>query len=266
MAVLSLDGWMAADLKTDRLQKGDLVTVSREDGKVLEGKVSEVAGDTATVLVSDNGPRYGEKVTVSTMDGTSLGSAELYIHTPLGIAGYAGTVQNVIARENMAVSAGSALFGLKDTRFSANYDTLLRNRSDLEETLMELLTIYRDGALLAPIDGVVSSVQTEKSDESAAAPAVSDAASLAALYGYGSADTAVTVPAAAPGGILTLYPDLRMTVTIGIVTVVGGKVVGRKVQSDRLTLAGGKGIGFFKGHQIHSGFFNAAGCVGRCQV
>lgn len=217
LAVLSLDGFMAADIRTDLLGKGDLVTVTREDGKVLEGKVSAVAGNTATVLVSDNGPRYDEEVTVSTMDGTALGTARLYIHNPLGVTGYAGTVRTVVAKENMAVSAGSALFSLKDTRFSANYDTLLRNRSDLEEVLLELLTIYRDGALLATMDGVVSSVQFEKetvSSAASAAPAVSDAASaMAALYGGAAA---ATPAAAAPGSILTLYPDLQMTITIGV--------------------------------------------------
>ena len=35
LAVLSLDGFMAADLQTDRLHKGDLVTVSRQDGKLV---------------------------------------------------------------------------------------------------------------------------------------------------------------------------------------------------------------------------------------
>ena len=158
LAVLSLDGYMAADLQTTKLSKGDLVTVTREDGKVLEGKVSAAAGGTATVLVTDNGPKYGEEVTVSTTDGAQIGKAKLYIHNPLGVTGIAGTVRTVIAKENMTVSSTSPLFNLKDTRFSANYDTLLRNRSDLEEILMELLTIYRDGALLAPMDGVVSSV------------------------------------------------------------------------------------------------------------
>ena len=69
LAVLSLDGYMALDLETDQLSKGDLVTVTREDGKVYEGKVSAAAGKTVTVLVTDNGPQYGEKVTVSTKDG-----------------------------------------------------------------------------------------------------------------------------------------------------------------------------------------------------
>ena len=218
LAVLSLDGYMAADLKTDKLSKDTLVTVTREDGKMLEGRVSAVAGDTATILVSDNGPRYGEEVTISTKDGAELGKATLYINNPLGVTGIAGTVRSVVTQENIAVVSTSPLFNLKDTRFSANYDTLLRNRSDLEEILMELLTIYRDGALLATMDGVVSSVLFDE-DASAAAPAAapssSSASALAAMYGYGTTATATAAPVS-EGTILTLYPDLQMTITIGI--------------------------------------------------
>lgn len=217
LAVLSLDGYMAADLKTDKLSKGSLVTVTRENGKVLEGHVSAVAGDTVTILVSDNGPEYGEEVTVSTKDGTDLGKATLYIHNPLGVTGFAGTVRNVITQENAAVSSTSALFNLKDTRFSANYDTLLRNRSDLEETLMELLTIYRDGALLAPMDGVVSSVQFEESDTaSVTTSTTSSTSALAAAYGYSIPSTTTTTVTASEGSVLTLYPDITMSITIGI--------------------------------------------------
>lgn len=215
LAVISLDGYMAADLETDKLSKGDLVSVSRADGKVLDGHVSYTAGSTVTILVSDNGPKYGEEVTISTKDGTALGKAKLYIHNPLGITGIAGTVRNVVAKENAAVTSTSPLFNLKDTRFSANYDTLLRNRSDLEEILMDLLTIYRDGALLAPMDGVVSSVLFDEDASAPAATASSSSSALAAMYGYGTA----AAPAAAPvseGTILTLFPDLQMTVTIGI--------------------------------------------------
>ena len=215
LAVLSLDGYMAADLKTDKLSKGNLVTVTRDDGSVLEGHVSAVSGDTVTVLVSDNGPKYAEEVTVSTKDGALLGKATLYIHNPLGVTGIAGTVRNVVTQENTAVFGTTPLFNLKDTRFSANYDTLLRNRSDLEEILMELLTIYRDGALLCPMDGVVSSVLFEQDTASASAPAATASASaMAAMYGYGTAPAAAAP--AAEGTILTLYPDLQMTITIGI--------------------------------------------------
>ena len=183
LAVLSLDGYMAMDLETDKLSKGDLVTVTRADGKVYEGRVSAQAGNTVTILVTDNGPQYGEEVTVSTRDGAELGKAELYIHNPLGVTGYVGAVKTVAVKENAAVSAQSVLFNLKDTSFSANYDTLLRDRADLEETLMELLTIYRDGALLAPMDGMISSVEFDNEDSASASASASTsaAASMAAM-------------------------------------------------------------------------------------
>ena len=192
LAVLSLDGFMAADLETDKLSKGDLVSVTRDNGTVLEGKVSSAAGGKATVLVTDNGPMYDEEISVSTADGTVIGTAKLYIHNPLGVTGYAGTVSTVTAKENAAVSNGSPLFTLKNTSFSANYDTLLRNRADLEEILLELLTLYRDGALLAPMDGVISTVEFDDS--------------AAATYTATSGET----------NVLTLYPDLAMTITIGV--------------------------------------------------
>jgi len=219
LAVLSLDGYMALDLETDKLSKGALVNITREDGKVLEGHVSAVAGNTVTILVTDNGPKYGEEVTVSTKDGAQLGKSTLYIHNPLGVTGYAGTIRSVVTQENTAVTSSSTLFNLKDTRFSANYDTLLRNRSDLEETLMELLTLYRDGALLAPMDGVVSSVQFEEDSTASASTAAPAAASsaMAAMYGYGTAaPSAAATTAVSEGTILTLYPDEQMRITIGI--------------------------------------------------
>ena len=193
LAVLSLDGYMAADLETEKLSKGDLVSVTRDDGTVLEGKVSAAAGGTATILVTDNGPRYEEQVTVSTADGTEIGTAKLYIHNPLGVTGYAGTISIVSAKENAAVSNGSPLFTLKNTSFSANYDTLLRDRADLEEILLELLTLYRDGALLAPMDGVISTVEYDDSTGTS-------------TYTTESGGT----------GVLTLYPDTAMTITIGV--------------------------------------------------
>ena len=201
LAVLSLDGYMAADLKTEKLSKGDLVTVTRADGKVLEGKVSAAAGGTVTVLVTDNGPQYDEEITVSTSDGTEIGKAKLYINNPLGVTGYAGTIRTVSTKENNYVNIGSPLFSLKDTSFSANYDTLLRERSELEEDLMELLTIYRDGALLAAMDGVISSVEF---DEEAA----EDSSVL-----YNTATSSTTTESTA---VLTLYPDVSMTIAISI--------------------------------------------------
>lgn len=158
VAVLSLDGFMAVDIETDALSVGDSVTVIRADGNEISGTVEYAAGGTATVLVTDNGPMYDEEVAVLTEDGTQIGSGKLNIHNPLSVTGYAGTVSYVNARENQKVYASTTLYTLTNTASSANYDALLRQRQETEETLVELLTIQRSGGITAPISGSVYSV------------------------------------------------------------------------------------------------------------
>lgn len=183
LAVLSLDGYMAVDIPAGNLSKGDTVTVTRPEGKELKGTVDAVMGDTATVLVTDDGPKYDEEVTVS-LEGEVLGSGKLYIHEPLAITGYAGTVQSVQVTENRKVYKNAALFRLKDTGTTHTYDALLRTRAEQEETLLELLRLQRTGAVTAPVSG---SVYTVDHDETLN-----------------------------PTGIATLSPDADMTITLSV--------------------------------------------------
>ena len=170
LALLSLDGYMSFTLNTESLQAGDQVTVLRPNGKKITGKVDSVVAGVATVLVTDNGPQYGEEVSVTDGDGQELGTAKLEIHSPLRITGYAGTISGVKASEGDKVSASTKLFTLKDTEYSANYESLLRTRSEKEEQLLELLQIQHDGALLAQKKGSVQSVDfTENSTEGSTA-------------------------------------------------------------------------------------------------
>lgn len=183
LAVLSLDGFMAVDIPAGDLSSGDTVTVTRAEGKVLDGTVDAVRGGVATVLVTDDGPKYDEAVTVS-LEGNVLGSGKLYIHEPLAITGYAGVVQTVQTAENRRVYKNTALFYLKDTATTHTYDALLRSRAEQEETLLELLKLQRSGAVLAPFTG---SVYTADWDETLN-----------------------------PTGIVTLSPDEQMTITLSV--------------------------------------------------
>lgn len=185
LAYLSLDGYMAVDLETEALEKGGAVTVVRADGTEISGTVDSAIGGRATVLVTDNGPEFDEEVTVL-LEGTEIGAGKLYIHSPLAVTGYAGTIRGVSVSENANVYSTTTMFTLKDTSFSANYDTLLRQRTDLEETLMDLLAIYRVGAVAAPFDGTVSSILFDED------------------LGQGQTD------------VLTLYPDESMSITISV--------------------------------------------------
>lgn len=184
LAVLSLDGYMALDVETDQLSIGDSVTVVREDGSELTGTVESAAGGKATVLVTDNGPRYDEEVTVKNAEGAQIGTAKLYIHNPLSVTGYAGTVSRVNVSENQKVYSGTTLFTLTDTSTSANYDALLRERNKAEETLLELLNLQRSGGVTAPISG--------------------------SIFSTGDADDASLTD------VVTISPDVSMSVTITV--------------------------------------------------
>ena len=167
LALISLDGYMAVDIETDALTVGDGVTVKLSDEEEITGTVESVVGGKATILVTDNGPEYDEVVTVLNDEGTVFGTGNLYIHSALKVTGYAGTIASVKTSVNEKVSDTTRLFTLEDTDYSANYNSLLRERADLEATLLELLTIQRDGAVLATADGSVYSV--DYSDDAATA-------------------------------------------------------------------------------------------------
>ena len=167
LALISLDGYMAVDIETDALTVGDGVTVKLSDEEEITGTVESVIGGKATILVTDNGPEYDEAVTVLNDEGTVFGTGNLYIHSALKVTGYAGTIASVKTSVNKKVSDTTRLFTLEDTDYSANYNSLLRERADLEATLLELLTIQRDGAVLATADGSVYSV--DYSDDAATA-------------------------------------------------------------------------------------------------
>lgn len=188
LALLSLDGYLAVDIEAEGPSRGNSVTVTRADGTIVSGVVEEARKGQLTVLVSDDGPLVDEEVTVSDNGGKALGKGKLYIHSPLAVTGYAGIVSGIPTRENAKVSSGSAIVTLRDTKTSANYDALLRQREDLEETLMDLLTIYRDGAVLSKMDGLVSSVEYDED----------------------------TFNSAVENQILTLYPQKQMSVTISV--------------------------------------------------
>ena len=162
LALLSLDGYMAVEIESDTLSVGDSVTVQLSDGDKVSGTVESCVEGKAVILISDNGPEYEEKVTVLNDDGKELGEGSLYIHSALRVTAYAGTVDAVKTSLNKTVSDTSKLFTLEDTAYSANYNSLLRTRSEKEEVLLELLTIQRDGAVLASSAGSVYSVDYEE--------------------------------------------------------------------------------------------------------
>ena len=158
LALISTDGYMVVTVTTDVLKSGDSVKVVQSNDKSFTGSVESVTDGVATILVTDNGTKYGDTVSVRDSDGNELGTGTLEIHSPLRVTGFAGTISAVKVSSGDKVSKNTRLFTLKGTDYSANYSTLLRERTELEETLVELVTIQKDGAVLSAIDGSVYSV------------------------------------------------------------------------------------------------------------
>lgn len=160
LLLLSLDGLMAVDLEA-RAEVGQRVTVTLSDGTALEGTVESVSDGTATVTLSDETAPLDDSVTVTTKDGETLGTGNLYIHSRLRVAGAYGTVSQISVKENQQVSAGSALLTLKDTGHTAEYARLLNRRTELEDQMESMVKLSKDGILRADCGGTVSGVDTE---------------------------------------------------------------------------------------------------------
>ena len=188
LALLSLDGYMAVEIDAGSLSAGSSVRVLLADGKELDGTVESIVNRKATVLVSDKDTDVDEEVTVLDEDGSSLGSGKLSVHSAMRISGISGTVSDVSVSVNQTVYAGQTLFSLTDTSYTARYQTLLRQRNELEDTLLELMQLYRDGGVYAPFAGSISTV--DYSEEAVVA----------------DAETA----------LVTLSPDKNMKVTVNV--------------------------------------------------
>lgn len=161
LAVVSLDGYMAVEFETNDLSPAQAVSV-RWSGGSLAGTVESVRGNVATVLFSDREVALDEVVTVCDLEGEILGVGNAYIHSPLRIAGFVGILDKVHVKVNDAINSNSRLFTLKDTQSRANYDTLLRQRMELEEGFLELLRIQHHGALVSTVSGRVYSINEDE--------------------------------------------------------------------------------------------------------
>lgn len=232
LAVLSLDGYMAVDIDAGSLAAGDKVSVT-VDEKTYPGTVDKLQSGKATVLLTDNGPAVDAAASVQDADGNTVGSGTLYIHNPLRITGYAGVVSAVNTAENRQVYAGNSLFTLRDTAYSANYESVLKNRREKEEDLMALLGMYSAGAVTAPFDGSVSSIDysdkttssSDKTDSPAGGGGMVYGGMMNAYSSYGSdgsdssgdgSSSSGSTAATGETKLLTLSSDTSMKLTVSV--------------------------------------------------
>jgi len=162
LLLLSLDGRMAVEFEAGAPihLHPDLtaeVTVTLSDGTEHRGMVERRAGGMPTVTLTDNGPRFGDTVTVTYGD-TALGSGTLVINQPLAITATSGRVERVHIAENAQVRAGATLFTLEEVDASSAYVALLAERAEQAEVLRNLIALSQTGVLTANFDGIVENV------------------------------------------------------------------------------------------------------------
>ena len=226
LALISLDGKMAAEIKNSSLKSGDRVTVEREDGSMLEGNVEKNVDGTATVLVTDNGPKPDETVRILDGEGKELGKANLFVHIPFRVTGYIGTVSYVSAVENQEVYPTSMICSLTNTATSARYNSILKQRGEKEETLLELLGLYQGRALRAPFDGSVIRIDYEEHQNEGAKPVTGGAQSSMGSYASFFGMSVSTGPAVSSmndddgdvegTAVVKMAPDQSMKVSIHV--------------------------------------------------
>ena len=258
LAVISQDKYMSAVIGTDALAVGEGVTVLREGGEELNGKVESASRGKAVILVSDKNAMPGETVTVLDKDGKKLGTCALEIHNPIKVTGHTGIISEVLAKENQQVGGGTAVFRVKDASVASEYSSILKERRELEDTLGALLTIYRDGAVRAPFDGTVLTI--EKEDENSSAQTSSqDASQGAGMMSFGMDYSAllpgVAVPSSAASSsesssdsdkkkILTLSKDEQMSVKF---SVDESDILALEVGQEAVVTIGSIGVGEYIG-------------------
>ena len=211
LMLISVDGSMAVDVETDSLKEGEDVTVRTEDGTEYSGSVESVWAGKATVLIGDNGPEYEDTVTVANVEGEEVGAGKLYIHEQVSVTGFTGVVDSVKVYENKWISAGNTLMTINDASSTVNYATLLEQRGDLEDSLQDLIVIYKEGAVYAREKGMVTAITETEDSTTTTTTAVSN------VRNQGGSFTTVTEDSdSEEGTTISICPTNSMLVEISV--------------------------------------------------
>ncbi len=168
LAVLSLDGLLAVDIEIDTLPVGSSVGVAASDGTILSGHVESKKDGICVITVDQEGRAVGEHVSVFNENSETIGEGELYVHSPLKISGYSGTIEAVHVKIGQDMQSGGTVFTYSGNSNSAEYDVYAAKHTELTGYVEELFKMYTDGTVNAENSGVVSGI-----DEDAAAELLS---------------------------------------------------------------------------------------------
>lgn len=169
LAVLSLDGLLAVDIETDAIPVGSSVGVAAPDGTILSGHAESKKNGVTVITINQDGRTVGESVSVFNENSETIGSGELYVHSPLKISGYNGTIEAVHVKINQDMQAGGTVFTYSGNSSSAEYDVYAAKHTELAGYMEELFKMYTDGTVNASAAGVVSGIDEDAAAELLAA-------------------------------------------------------------------------------------------------
>ena len=191
LAVLSLDGLMAVQIETESsLKAGNTILVTFPDGSEAEGSVKSNVEGKLIVTVEDDDYEPGAEVSVSTGDGESLGSGELYINSPWKVTAYTGDVSYVYIQVGQQVYEGQSLFGLENTGHSAEYQQLVD----------QLFQMYESQTVTAPCDGIITGVDKTGSYMLLSSDRSTEDLAVSPLVNYGGSSGNIILLSAVDGG------------------------------------------------------------------
>lgn len=160
LAVLSLDGRMAVQLETNLpLATGDTVTVTFSDGTAAQGRVESHLDTELVVTMVDQDYEPGTEVSVTTDDGSSIGTGNLYVHNAWRAVARTGTIESIHIKRNQQAEPDELLFTLTDSEGTEKLDSLLREYHRYEELMFRLFRMYQSETIDAPAAGTVSGIE-----------------------------------------------------------------------------------------------------------
>ncbi len=187
LLVLSADGMMCVTTALEgQLAVNDTLKAYIGDSW-YNAVVADCKDGVYTVTFNDNGPAYGDEVTLKDWDNNVLGTGVADIHAPVEVSAENGYVYSVSVYENSAVSSGGTLLTLTKVRAGADYEKLLAQKTALLNQIEAVKALLTDPVVKAEQAGVVESLSEGTGGQSG------DDAVLLTLYTGGATSLSVNV-------------------------------------------------------------------------
>ncbi len=233
LCVISRDGKMKVEFEpqgSEALNVGDKVNVLVKNTTV-QGTVDQLTGLSGKVSVTIDDDTYdvGEHVSVTTLLGDRLGEGALDVNMPIPVTGIGGTVENIYYEDNDKVSSGYRLFYLTGRTPSSELQQALLAYTEAKVALDNALDQQEGLVVRAPMDGVITSVDTSlgaKLEEGAQAFSIQSNNNFKVIATVDELDIVGVKPGQNVTVELDAYPNKVFNATVtsisGVGTVEGG--------------------------------------------